>query len=261
MLKMIDLPIKHQTKGFGIVEIFVSLIISIVLSAGIFNLFQSNKRAYRLEQNLAELQQNGRFATTFLNRTIRLAGFRSQPKLDQMESYKDYQDIFPSGSELIAGTNDDVNGSDTLTIRYQGSSNGNIFDCLATPVQADKTAVSTFFINNQNQLVCAAVNNGVPNLNNPDVLVNNVEAMQIRFGEDLTNDGVVNRYVPPDYPDLDLKRVISVRVSLLLRTGDESSPVLDNKYYALQDTEVGPFNDHYLRKVFTTTVLLRSKRS
>ncbi len=258
MIKLNAFPHRHQSKGFGLVEILISMVISIFLFAGVLNLFQSNKRAYRLEQNLSSLQQNGRFATTFLNRTIRLAGFRSEPDLKQMELYQEYEEVFPENSELIAGTNDNVNGSDSLTVRYQGNSHANIFDCLATPVQKQQMAVSTFFLNENAQLVCAAVNNGVPNLSNPDVLVDNVEAMHIRFGEDLNGDGIVNRYVPPDHPGLNTARVVSLRISLLLRTVEEASPIVDKKFYALQDVEIGPFNDNFLRKVFTTTVQLRS---
>lgn len=258
MVALNTLPIRSQTKGFGLVEILISIVISVILFAGVLNLFQSNKRAYRLEQNLAALQQDGRFATTFLNRTIRLAGFRTQPALDEMQMYREYQEVFPTGSELIAGTNNDTNSSDTLTVRYQGSVSGNVFDCLATPVQANEMAVSTFFVNANAQLVCAAVNNGVPNLSNPDVLVDNVEAMHLRFGEDMNGDGIVNRYVPPNHPDLNLARVISLRISLLLRTMEQANPVIDQKFYALQDAEIGPFNDRFLRKVFTTTVQIRS---
>ncbi len=240
------------------VEILVSIVISTILSAGVLNLFQSNKRAYRLETNLAALQQDGRFATTFLNRSIRLAGFRSQPQLDDMQMYEAYNEVFPLGSELISGTNDDINNSDSLTIRYEGTPYGNVFDCLATPVQSDEMAESTFFINDNNQLVCAAVNNGVANLSNPDVLVDNVEAMHLRFGEDTTGDGLVNRYLAPQSAGLDLSRVVTVRISLLLRTNDQAAPTMDMKSYDLQAVEVGPFNDHFLRKVFTTTVRLRS---
>lgn len=257
-LLMVKIQYKNKTQGFGLIEVMIGMVISILIFAGILNLFQRNKTAYQLNQNIATLQQDGRFATAFLSRTVRLAGFRTPPNINGMELYQNYEDIFPAGSELIAGTNDNINNSDSITVRYQGSPGGNIFDCLATPVQPNQIAVSTFFINNNNQLVCSAVNNGVANANNPDVLVDNVESMHIRFGEDLTGDGIANRYVPPGFVGLELNRVISVRISLLIRTQEQRNPIVDNKLYALQDVQLGPFNDQFVRRVFTTTVQVRS---
>lgn len=244
--------------GLGLVEIFVSLTVAMLLLSGLINLMLSNQQAYRLDHNLAEIQNNGRYATTFMGRTIRLAGFRSPPDFSKMLNYSDLTSIFPAGSELVQGTNNNVNGSDTITVRYQGSPSGNVFDCLAQTVNADQIAVNTFSVNNQGQLICSAVNNGVPNASNPAILVDGVEAMHIRFGEDLNEDGMVDRYVPPGYTGLVLNNVVSVRISFLLRSQEEVSPTTNTQKYALQDSLLGPFNDKYLRRTITTTIKLRS---
>lgn len=244
--------------GIGLIEILIGITMSLLLIAGFINLFLNNKRAYLLDENLTTMQRNGQFAHMILNRTLRLAGYRTVPDLSDMQGYADYENIFPAGSEFIRGTDNDSNGSDTLTVRYQGSANGDIYDCLATPVGANEVAESYFFINANNQLVCSATNNGVANPNNPAILVENVEAMQIRFGEDTDDDGIVNQYVPASFPGLDYSRVLAVRISLLLRTDNQTNPVSDTKLHTVQDVEFGPFNDNFLRKVFTTTIQLRS---
>lgn len=249
--------IKRQL-GLGLIEIFVSLTVAMMLLSGLITLMLNNQQAYRLDHNLAEIQNNGRYATTFMSRTIRLAGFRSPPDFSKMITYTDLEDVFPSGSELVQGTSNNINGSDTLTVRYQGSPSGNIFDCLGQTVNDGQMAVNTFSVNNQAQLICSAINNGIPNPNNPTVLVDGVEAMHIRFGEDLNGDGQVDRYVPPGYAGLLLNNVVSIRISLLLRSLEQVSPTINSQTYALQDSLLGPFNDKYLRRTVTTTIKLRS---
>lgn len=244
--------------GIGLIEILIGITMSLLLIAGFINLFLNNKRSYLLDQNLADIQRNGQFANMILNRTLRLAGYRTTPDLANMQTYVDYIDLFPAGSEFISGADNSNNGSDSITIRYQGSNSGDIFDCLATPVGANQMAESTFSINANNELVCSAINNGVANPNNPAVLIENVEAMQIRYGEDTDGDGIVNRYVPANFGGLDYNRVMAVRISLLLRSDSPLNPVVDNKLYTVEDSEFGPFNDRLLRKVYTTTIQLRS---
>jgi len=46
-----------------------------VLLAGVATVFVANKQSYRLQDSLARLQENGRFAIEFLERDIRMAGY------------------------------------------------------------------------------------------------------------------------------------------------------------------------------------------
>lgn len=252
------IKLAHKQQGMGLIEIMIGVVLSLLLFAGLINLLVSNKRTYLLEKNLSELQRNGQFTTTFLNRTIRLAGFRTIPAFSNQQTFSDYQDLFPAGSELIFGSDNTTNNSDSITIRFQGNNTGNIFDCLAGPVNQNQIAESTFFISANDELMCAAVNNGVANPNSPEVLVDGVQAMEIRYGEDLDADAIVDHYVPASSGSLDYNRVISVRISLLLRTSEPVNPVPDSKTYALQDVTVGPFNDNFLRRVYTTTIHMRN---
>ncbi len=65
----------HAPKGFSLVEILISLVLGLFLMGGIFQVYLSNKQAYRLNDALARLQENGRFAMQFLARDLRLGGF------------------------------------------------------------------------------------------------------------------------------------------------------------------------------------------
>ncbi len=78
-------------------------------------------------------------------------------------------------------------------------------------------------------------------------LVEGVEDMQIVYGEDTDGDGAPNRYVPIGTAGLDLTRVVSLRVTLTVRS--------------LEDNIVPAINsgDRRLRRTFTTTVSLRNR--
>jgi len=97
-------------------------------------------------------------------------------------------------------------------------------------------------------------------------LIEGVENMQILYGEDTdadsdgaNGDGTANRYVTIDTADLDVDRIVSVRLSLLARSlknylTTEPSP------YTFNGVAVTPGDtNRYLRKVFTTTITLRNK--
>ncbi len=62
-------------RGLTLVEILVSLVIGLFLMGGIFRVYLANKEAYRLNDAMARLQENGRFAIEFLARDLRLAGY------------------------------------------------------------------------------------------------------------------------------------------------------------------------------------------
>ncbi|HEC29159.1 MAG TPA: hypothetical protein ENI65_06195 [Gammaproteobacteria bacterium] len=64
----------HQ-RGFGLVEIMISTVISLFLLGGVIGIFLSNKENYRLQQNLARIQENARYAMNVLMQDIRLAGY------------------------------------------------------------------------------------------------------------------------------------------------------------------------------------------
>ena len=102
-----------------------------------------------------------------------------------------------------------------------------------------------------------------------DELVEGIQNMQILYGEDTdadsdgaNGDGTANRYVAIDTADLDVDRIVSVRLSLLARSLNnylttEPSPYTFNGV-AVTQMDMDD-DDRYLRKVFTTTITLRNK--
>ena len=101
---------------------------------------------------------------------------------------------------------------------------------------------------------------------NGDELLEGVENMQILYGEDTdadadgTNgDGTANRYVAFGTSDLDIDRIVSIRISLLMRSINNNLTTEPSPYIFNGSTVTPGLTDKYLRKVFTTTVTLRNK--
>jgi type IV pilus assembly protein PilW len=62
-------------KGFSLIEIMIAITIALVLMAGIMGIMSSSKRTYSIQQDLARLQENARFAMEFISTDLRMAGY------------------------------------------------------------------------------------------------------------------------------------------------------------------------------------------
>ena len=99
-----------------------------------------------------------------------------------------------------------------------------------------------------------------------DELLEGIENMQIVYGEDTdadadgaNGDGTANRYVAFGTSGLDIDRIVSVRISLLVRSLNNNLTTEPAPYTFNGSTVTPGATDKYLRKVFTTTVTLRNK--
>lgn len=100
----------------------------------------------------------------------------------------------------------------------------------------------------------------------PTELVEGVESLKVLYGERLPSGSV--RYLPADDPLLNMGRVTSVQIGLLLRSIDSISSKNDAKTYLVANQEIGPpggasaithSGGRYLRAAFNTTVRLRNR--
>ncbi len=66
---------QKQNKGVTLIELMISLALGLMLSAGAILIFVSNKETAIMQEQLARVQENGRFAVDYLARVIRMAGF------------------------------------------------------------------------------------------------------------------------------------------------------------------------------------------
>lgn len=65
----------RNNKGFTLVELMIAMLLGIFLISGILQIFISSKQTYRVQHNLARLQENGRLALSFIAQDVRMAGY------------------------------------------------------------------------------------------------------------------------------------------------------------------------------------------
>lgn len=102
---------------------------------------------------------------------------------------------------------------------------------------------------------------------NPVELVEGVENLQVQYGERLANGSM--RYSDAGTAGLDMAKVESVRVGLLMVAMGVVGEQMDNKSYVIAGTTVGPEGsgsavthpvDKHIRRAFNTTITLRNRR-
>jgi type IV pilus assembly protein PilW len=89
---------------------------------------------------------------------------------------------------------------------------------------------------------------------NPIELVEGIENLQILYGEDANNDNTADYYVPVNNV-VDMAKVVSIRVSLLIRT-TEDNLASQARNYTYNGNNL---TDRRLTRTFTTTISLRNR--
>lgn len=88
-------------------------------------------------------------------------------------------------------------------------------------------------------------------------LVDDVDSMQVYYGEDTDGDGRANTYGKADEVT-NWANVETTRVGVLVRTPGNVGTDPDTRVYPVVGTLIGPYNDRRQRRVFTSTIELRN---
>ena len=157
-----------------------------------------------------------------------------------------------------------------VTIAHANSSNST--NKLSKPYGTDATVYgfsdSVYFVgdtgrtNRQGQAIYSLYRRDVSG--NIDELVEGVENMQVLYGERASNGNI--RYVAANNGTLDMTKVVSVRIGILVHSIEPVNNVVDNTVYNVAGTNIGPTgtvthaSDKRIRRVFVTTIKLRNRR-
>jgi type IV pilus assembly protein PilW len=66
---------RPHMQGFSIVEMMVALVISLILMAGIGQIFLSSKQSFTIQNTLGRQQENGRYTTNVISQDLRRTGY------------------------------------------------------------------------------------------------------------------------------------------------------------------------------------------
>jgi type IV pilus assembly protein PilW len=256
-------------QGFSLIEVMIALVIALILTIAIGQVFLGNKQTYKTQEDLARMQEDARFVIENMSRAIRLAGYKGNGSTV----------VFPN--PVLDGTDSGTStGSDTLIVRYAGSSllsnvltaDGSVIDCLGNGVPLNTISFNQYYIandpanNNEPTLFCDTTDDGVQN---GTALIPGVESMQILWGEDTDADSAPNYYVPVGSV-ANKGNVVVLRISLLMRTFNQVGVAVDGKTYQHFGADypnyatdngasfVAPA-DLRIRRFFSTAVGLRNR--
>ena len=232
-------------QGLSLVELLIAFAVSAFLVGGMVQIMLSSKQSYRFQDALNEMQSDARFTFHFLNKEIRHTAY---PRSDLLTGF-----IIADHDILIADGVD--TSSDTLVIQHTPS-NGK--DCTGTAITTP-TAINAFYIKDR-ALVCKG-NAGT----NEFVIAENVDNFQVLYGVDNSEkkDGSAEIYVPASAVAShgDWSNVVAVRISMLFASADDiqQGPISNSSFHLLNVGPIGPFSDRKIRRVFTTTAIVRNQ--
>lgn len=231
-------------------EAFAGLLVCVALAS--FGMYHTHTQRTQQTNVLSVSAVDNRLSNPFGPYTILPKSFAYKKTYPLDPNH--YQALFPDG-ELIHGSNNDVNDSDSVTLAYRLNWEQNRFNCHNQIKANNQVNKSLYYVNGHHQLVCVDLEFAGQPKSEPVVLVENVESMQIRYGEDGNGDGAVDRYVATFDPSY--SKILNINISLLIKTPDTIGSAYTQKIYTVQDAELGPFRDNLIRKVYTTTVNLQ----
>lgn len=265
---------QQRHAGFSIVELMVALAITAFLLIGLVQIFSSVRASYSLQESLARVQENSRFAASFMNRHLREAG--RFPFAEHESAAVDLGFTFPSvlGSNLpppidATGTADGA-GTASDTVRVNIFTDRDCFDnanatVTTTGIPATWHKQITFShdaVDNELEYTCAY---GVPVLNaNPPVIIanqpilNNVETVQFQYGEDLNNDTSADRYVLAGNWDVP-GNVVAIRAGLILTSDALGSLPEDSQTVNLLGVDFAATSERRLRRPVVMNINLRNQ--
>lgn len=70
-----NLRTPHQQAGLTLVELMVSLLLSLILLYGVVTVFTANKETFKVQEGLSRVQETGRYAIQTIVRDLRRAGY------------------------------------------------------------------------------------------------------------------------------------------------------------------------------------------
>lgn len=300
-------PALFSQRGVTLVELLVSLVLASLITLAATALYSVTLSSYRTVDAGQEIQENGRFALEVIGQAARLAGYQNYTQRDG-DGDDNSRRFAPSSFPTVRGfnnskvtvttniTNDGatnnggLNQSDTLALRFHGSSSatdaskpdGSMIDCQGVaqnyPLNANDVALSLFWIANDStgepSLQC--ISRGDPTAatltRNTQPILRGVETFQVMYGLDTNGDSVPQQWVSGQSVT-NWQQVVAVRVGLVIR-GDvgssqgQSATAVENNLHPLgkeftgSSTEAGLIfaapNDGRLRRVFNGTFKLRN---
>lgn len=208
--------VSAKQSGLTLVELMVSITLSLFVVLAATALLLSSKSAYMSQSDSANFQDTARYAMENIVRSIRQAGYENWDKEEQdapitanpemsanlvgLDSNSVGGGFTSPGIDSLTGTS--VNGSDVLAVRFFGANkvgaatpDGTIFDCAGNDISAptsqntadEDRAWSIYYVDidaaGEPELRCKYRKDGGSTWNS-DAIARGIESFQVLYGVD-----------------------------------------------------------------------------
>jgi type IV pilus assembly protein PilW len=219
------------------IELMIAMVLSLLVAAAMVMLFANSKETYRLNENMARLQENGRIAMHLISSDLRWTDYRACTlEVVPLLPPAAFPDLV-----ALAGANDiSPTNTDSVTITYQLDEcpNPGTFVLPAPPsTRTTVFSIQPSSIDNTRTSLWRSIDGAAP-----VELVEGISDLQMLYGEDTDGDQIPNYYVEVDDVS-DMQQVVSVRFTVTAQTINE-----------MQSTGGVP-----LTRDFASTVVLRNR--
>ncbi|NVJ59823.1 MAG: PilW family protein [Gammaproteobacteria bacterium] len=230
-----------KQSGFSLVELMVAGLLGLLLLGGVISVFMGSKRSFTMQEQLANLQTDGRFAMLYIEQTARNSGWFE----GAIDSSADA--VMPVD---IALSSEGADGApDAITFVRQAIVDTGI-DCNGSTVTG--RVVRNRFFQQNNSLFCQG-NGGAA----AQPVINNIETFQVLYGVDNDGDAVVDTYI--DAGDVSTGAltgsVIAVQIGLVVRSDENFSFDVPATTINVLD-ESFDFTDNRIRRNFSKTIAM-----
>ncbi|HEY3809359.1 MAG TPA: prepilin-type N-terminal cleavage/methylation domain-containing protein [Steroidobacteraceae bacterium] len=210
----------RRQRGFTMVEIMVVMLIGLFLMGGLLRLVQDNRRTFKSQNSLAQLQDSERLAMSMLTDIVQQAGYFPNPTANTATSAIIGNNGLAAGQPL-SGTFSGTAPGDTITVQYATNSGDGILNCSGSPnTSGGVVSYTSVFSVSNGQLVCTQT---AGNATTPYTLVGTdktlangivVTNLSVLYGINTTGStDTVNEYVTaPNVPNW--SNVISAQITL-----------------------------------------------
>lgn len=258
-------------KGFTLIELMVAIVIATLLMLGLVEIFGSARASYNLQEGLGRLQENARFANTFISRAVRETGyFPIAEVLDpntQLGFVLDTTQIPAPIDQAISqdggGTNSDTLAISTFTDRdCNGQPNPNL-DPRGRPAFFRKLTIFRIAPSGFNNLPSLFMEcrygpvGGALAVQFNEPVVQGIETLQVQYGidTDVALDENANAYVdtPANVPQL-----VTLRVGMIVTTDVTSSNIPDDQPIDMMGLQYPAAGDRRIRKPIVSTFTMRN---
>ncbi len=240
-MKMAQFKAINKEKGFSLVELMVAGFLGLLLLAGVISLFLGTRTSFRMQEQLANVQTDGRFALLFIKRFVENAGWTDGIPVTTTGTPPPPA---ISGVDSSSGIHDEITSS-LLNMDNEVDCNG------VTHTNSD--VASRFFVNvNANglgALMCEGSGGGAA-----QPVIENVESFQVLYGVDTDEDGVVNQYVPASQVS-DFYQVIAVQIGILIATDENTNSEATAQVFDVLDQQHN-YDDNRIRRLFRETIYI-----